>query len=471
MSSDNYTNYLRSLKPFSFQTIKHPPKGSLGSPTIVSNVFPPLNTDIRFSSVAPYQPTRAVKGLMALGKPLPEIWDWAHDYSVDSDNIKNKKRLIGAPGNQEKCGSCWAFSSASIISDLFVVAGLVQSNPKLSTTYSLSCYPQGKCDGGNPADLLDTISKSGLATENCVDYSWCDNNENCNVAGVKHLDPNSVINVNSLLPSCGCYFPSGVDHKLYTVKNLSRVSSDYEESSLLLKSINIVKNHIFAHGPVLGAFHVYQNFLGGHYKETNGIYIDTIDYDNNNGQNIVKGNHAVAIMGWGVDKNVPGFGVVPYWYVRNSWGDWGGDGGYFKMAMYPINKRSEFIQTVEIDDPGAAPFKLGGILVFEADQIIDSNGNALNQITPFNGKNDQSFYKSDSNLMNKPIPQPNGNKSTPHPTPQLTPQPTPQPNGNKSTPQPNGNKSTSIEILSLNSFFILQVIVSLICIGLVYGRS
>ena len=33
-------------------------------------------------------------------------------------------------------------------------------------------------------------------------------------------------------------------------------------------------------------------------------------------------------------------------------GDWGGDGGYFKMAMYPINKRSEFIQTVTINDPG-----------------------------------------------------------------------------------------------------------------------
>ena len=93
-SGDNYTNYLRSLKPFSFQTIKHPPRGSLGSPTIVSNIFPPLNTDTRFSSVAPYQPTAVVKGLMALGKPLPEIWDWVHEYSVDSETIKNKKKLI-----------------------------------------------------------------------------------------------------------------------------------------------------------------------------------------------------------------------------------------------------------------------------------------------------------------------------------------------------------------------------------------
>jgi hypothetical protein len=103
MSGDNYTNYLRSLKPFSFQTIKHPPKGSLGSPTIVSNVFPPLNTDIRFSSVPPYQPTKAVKGLMALGKPLPETWDWVHEYPIDSGSIKNIKKLIGPPGNQEKC--------------------------------------------------------------------------------------------------------------------------------------------------------------------------------------------------------------------------------------------------------------------------------------------------------------------------------------------------------------------------------
>ncbi len=37
------------------------------------------------------------------------------------------------------------------------------------------------------------------------------------------------------------------------------------------------------------------------------------------------GGHAIRILGWGVESN------VPYWLVANSWNsDWG-DKGYFKI--------------------------------------------------------------------------------------------------------------------------------------------
>ena len=37
------------------------------------------------------------------------------------------------------------------------------------------------------------------------------------------------------------------------------------------------------------------------------------------------GGHAVRILGWGIENN------VPYWLVANSWNtDWG-DSGYFKI--------------------------------------------------------------------------------------------------------------------------------------------
>ena len=91
-------------------------------------------------------------------------------------------------------------------------------------------------------------------------------------------------------------------------------------------------------------------------------------------------------------------------------------------------------------------------MIFEADQILDSNGNALNQIKPFNGKNPQSFYKADPSLKN----------FNPNPTPGPSPDP---------SPGPSQQKSSSIEILSLNSFFVLEVIVSLVFVGLVYARS
>ena len=43
--------------------------------------------------------------------------------------------------------------------------------------------------------------------------------------------------------------------------------------------------------------------------------------------------HAVVIVGWGVDNNVPGYGTLEYWIVQNSWGQSWNDQGYFKIAM------------------------------------------------------------------------------------------------------------------------------------------
>jgi len=40
-------------------------------------------------------------------------------------------------------------------------------------------------------------------------------------------------------------------------------------------------------------------------------------------------DHAVLIVGWGVDSSI--FGSTPYWIVKNSWGgDWG-ENGYFRI--------------------------------------------------------------------------------------------------------------------------------------------
>lgn len=51
-----------------------------------------------------------------------------------------------------------------------------------------------------------------------------------------------------------------------------------------------------------------------------GIY----KWDSQSGQISVTG-HAVVIMGWGEENG------IPYWIVRNSWGNNWGDKGYFKI--------------------------------------------------------------------------------------------------------------------------------------------
>jgi cathepsin X len=47
-------------------------------------------------------------------------------------------------------------------------------------------------------------------------------------------------------------------------------------------------------------------------------------------------NHEVAIVGWGVGTDGDEAGIE-YWHVRNSWGTWWGEAGFFRIQMYTDN--------------------------------------------------------------------------------------------------------------------------------------
>lgn len=71
---------------------------------------------------------------------------------------------------------------------------------------------------------------------------------------------------------------------------------------------------------------------------TGGVYINTtaVDYV----------NHAVSIVGWGVDEN-----GTKFWNVRNSWGSYWGEKGYFRLirGVNSLNIESECSWSVPKD--------------------------------------------------------------------------------------------------------------------------
>jgi len=76
-----------------------------------------------------------------------------------------------------------------------------------------------------------------------------------------------------------------------------------------------IKTEIQAHGPVETSFEVYQDFFS--YKS--GVY-DPVSED-------YVGNHAVKILGWGVENG------TDYYLCANSWNASWGDSGFFKIKQ------------------------------------------------------------------------------------------------------------------------------------------
>ena len=258
LAIDDYNKHTQNAKHIVLEHIVGPPKGALGAlginPKFPSFVIPPLNTNIQFSSTLPRYQLSKHPGLAALDHTLlPEKFNWREDGG-------EKTALISQPGNQMLCGSCWAISAAGIVADNHVVAGTVNWKPNLSTTWSLSNYPQSQCKGGNPATLLQDISEHGISTDHCVDYSWCSESNDCNGKATAHFEQKDV-NLSELIPDEGCY-DSKVPHYMYYIDSPETISLG--DSGMNSDTFtNTVKKHIYYNGPVQGGFLVFKNFMKG----------------------------------------------------------------------------------------------------------------------------------------------------------------------------------------------------------------
>lgn len=409
-----YYESLRLAKPYIYTSMGVPPGGNLSNIQLLHYAIPALNTDIRFTKVLSSFEISDHPGLAAIDvKNIPTNFNWRTVTENDNDVIKNKKALISSPGDQGLCGSCWAISVANAASDVFVVSGLVDYKPELSTTWALACYPQDQCDGGNPAILVEDIAKKGIASDHCIDYSWCLNNPTCNTNNPsQQFSPETELN--NLIPKCGCYEKNS-EHYLYFLEPNSQTLYAKPDNNSIENTRNIVKKQILLNGPVIGGFVVFNNFMknkghftkvnGGIYLE-NGVYDDTntikFSNDQTNSSNYI-GSHAIAIIGWGIENNIiidnkGNKANVPYWYCRNSWGDSWGENGYFKMAMYPYNKTSQFDILVKFKTDVSVE-EAGGIILMKATKKpVQKTLNQINDIYLKNIKKvkDDSYYLSDT---------------------------------------------------------------------------
>ncbi|KAH9617586.1 hypothetical protein KSS87_023939 [Heliosperma pusillum] len=190
--------------------------------------------------------------------------------------------IVSAVKDQGHCGSCWTFSTTGALEAAYAQA--YGKNISLSEQQLVDCagpFNNFGCNGGLPSQAFEYIKyNGGLDTEEAYPY----------------------IGKNGL-----CSFSS----QNVGVKVLDSVNITLGAEEELKDAVAFVR-------PVSIAFEVVDGFKL--YKE--GVYTSTTC-----GNTPMDVNHAVLAVGYGVENG------VPYWLIKNSWGEDWGDNGYFKMEM------------------------------------------------------------------------------------------------------------------------------------------
>jgi cathepsin X len=220
------------------------------------------------------------------------------------------------------CGSCWAHATLSALGDRIKIKRKGKgADINLAVQHVLACGGDaGSCHGGNPLSVYEWIKNNGhisfassnpyLACSTESTAGWC-----------KHVDT-----------TC-------------KPMNIARTCSGFDESGGSCSALNQYPNATVAeYGVVMGEQKIMAEILERGPVACSVAATDTLDnYEGGileenpkDGSQNWMVNHVVSIVGWGEEevKNYKGEGqprMVPYWHVRNSWGEHWGEMGFFRV--------------------------------------------------------------------------------------------------------------------------------------------
>jgi len=222
--------------------------------------------------------------------------------------------------DQKQCGSCWAFSTTSMIADRISIATQGKFKKLLSVQYMTSCFKGGNlqgCLGGMPDTAIAMMARQGVPLDTTYPYQQNRQSENasCDTGGATcPCKPTAVT---------GCLIKTqpGSLYKVCDTDGYTNLNTWNKISATTIKK-NVVrmKHEIMRYGPIVATLIVYEDFYDYRPGEV---------YQNNPNSNYV-GGHAMVIVGW--QDTAPGV-PVPYWICKNSYSVDFGDEGYMNIRM------------------------------------------------------------------------------------------------------------------------------------------
>ena len=347
-----------------------------------SLILYPVSTTGKFQAA---KPIVIAPLTLKLDTDLNTIYNKADISKLQAEDIPkdfnlDKKHDLKIPVvSQGTCGSCWAYAismAASYLCSIEKDELIVISPYSVVSTVAKGLWDnttQLGCCGGHTnkcveflTDKQNALRYRALLDSQCSDDSWIKLSEKSteNTGGSEFNEscddaPKNSLNIlwrkiqgppaekESDITNVTCY-SSKQDFTICTIESFSFFTT--ADANNYLSARKAIQSHIMDIGPVLMSVPILKNFMPGgnpNYKSdlikgdptiawqngdygkdtTKGIYISG-DFSAQD----IAGGHALAIIGWGREKD------IDFWVVKNSWGDQWGDKGYCKIAMWPHNK-------------------------------------------------------------------------------------------------------------------------------------
>lgn len=226
--------------------------------------------------------------------------------------LVNNKSFLTKILNQhlpQYCGSCWAHGALSSLADrIKIMRNGKGVDINLSIQFILNCGQEiaGSCYGGSATGAYQLILERGYVPfDTCQPYLACSKDSKEGIC--KYIS--SECNI-------GCQTCSTFSTFGGTCQYLSYFPNASIKAYGVISGLNKIRNEILNYGPIACSINAdpILNYSGG---IIDNPYSSKIQ------------NHIVSIVGWGYDhKN-----GVSYWIIRNSWGEYWGEMGFFKLKL------------------------------------------------------------------------------------------------------------------------------------------
>jgi cathepsin X len=279
-----------------------------------------VDNDVRHKAIDDFKIMEGHKVLNDYTSPLP------FEYIKEDELPKsftwgdvNGKSYLTKSLNQhlpQYCGSCWAHGAMSALADRIKIArkGL-GDEINLSIQYILNCGTDtaGSCHGGSHSGAYEFVkSTSGYVPfDTCLPYIACSDESTEGFCGEVDTQCHSA----NICRTCDTF--AGMGGSCVMIDTFPNATIAEYGSYHFFESdkVHKIKAEIYARGPVAAGVNAEPivEYKGGVVKDRNILH------------KLI--NHVVSIVGWGVDEE----DGTEYWIVRNSWGQYWGEMGYFRV--------------------------------------------------------------------------------------------------------------------------------------------